>query len=37
MAFRRKKAEFKPDSTRPDLAQRLYMTPQQQRKYLKWC
>ena len=36
MAFRRKKAEFKPDSTRPDLAQRLYMTPQQQRKYLKW-
>lgn len=36
MAFRRKKTEFKPDPTSPSLSQRLYMTPQQQRKYLKW-
>jgi len=34
--FRRNKAEFKPDSKRFDLAQRLYLSPQQQKKYLKW-
>lgn len=33
--FRRKKTEFKPDSKRFDLAQRLYLSPQQQKKYLK--
>lgn len=36
MAFRRKKADFRPDSRRQDLVQKLYLTPQQQRKYLKW-
>ena len=36
MIFRRKKPEFKADSRRFDLAQQLYMSPQQQRRYLKW-
>jgi len=31
-----KKYEFKPDSDRKDLLQRLYMTPQQRRSLLKW-
>ena len=34
--FRRKDAEFKPDSQRRDLPHRLYLSPQQQKKYLKW-
>ena len=34
--FRRKNTDFKPDSRRFDLAQRLYISPQQQKKYLKW-
>lgn len=34
--FRRNKADFKPDSRRFDLAQRLYLSPLQQKKYLKW-
>ena len=36
MIFKRKKNEFKPDSQFRDLSQRLYMSPQQQRKYIKW-
>lgn len=36
MAFRRKNADFRPDSQTQDWAQRLYMSPQQQRRYLKW-
>ena len=36
MALRRKKADFRPDSRTQDLVQRLYLTPQQQRRYLKW-
>ena len=36
MAFFRKKSEFRSDTRRFDLAQRLYMSPQQQRRYLKW-
>ena len=36
MVFRRKNVDFRPDSKRFDLAQRLYMSPQQQKKYLKW-
>ena len=36
MAFRRKKPEFRPDSRTRDPVQRLYLTPQQQRRYLKW-
>lgn len=31
-----KKYEFKPDSDRKDLLQRLYMTPQQRKNLLKW-
>lgn len=37
MAFRRKKADFRPDSRTMDLAQKLYLTPQQQKLYLKWA
>ena len=36
MAFRRKKPDFRPDTRRRDLIQRLYLSPQQQRRYLKW-
>ena len=36
MAFRRKNADFRPDSQRQDWAQKLYISPQQQRRYLKW-
>ena len=36
MVFRRKNADFRPDSRTRDLVQRLYLTPQQQRRYLKW-
>ena len=36
MALRRKKAEFKPDSAARNLPQRFYISPQQQRRYLKW-
>lgn len=35
MVFRRKNTEFKADTKRFDLAQRLYLSPQQQKKYLK--
>lgn len=34
--FKRKNTEFKPDSQRRDLVHRLYLSPQQQKKYLKW-
>ena len=37
MAFRRKNADFRPDSQRQDWTQRLYLSPQQQRRYLKWA
>ena len=37
MAFRRKNADFRPDSQRQDRTQRLYQSPQQQRRYLKWA
>ena len=36
MVFRRKKPDFRPDFQRRDLVQRLYLSPQQQRRYLKW-
>lgn len=36
MVFRRKKPDFQPDFQRRDLVQRLYLSPQQQRRYLKW-
>lgn len=36
MAFRRKKSEFRPDSHIQNWTQRLYLSPQQQRRYLKW-
>ena len=36
MAFLRKNPDFKPDARTRDLAQKLYLTPQQQRRYLKW-
>lgn len=37
MAFRRKNADFRPDSQRQDWTQKLYLSPQQQRRYLKWA
>ena len=37
MAFRRKNADFRPDSQRQDWTQRLYLSPEQQRRYLKWA
>ena len=37
MAFRRKNADFRPDSQRQDWTQRLNLSPQQQRRYLKWA
>ena len=36
MAWNRKKADFRPDSQTRDWVQKLYLTPQQQRRYLKW-
>lgn len=36
MFFRRKNVDFRPDVQIPDLAQKLYLSPQQQRRYLKW-
>lgn len=36
MAFRRKKSEFRPDSQIRNWTQRLYLSPAQQRRYLKW-
>lgn len=36
MVFRRKEPDFRPDFQRRDLVQRLYLSPQQQRRYLKW-
>ena len=36
MKFRRNNTDFRPDFRFPDLAQKLYLTPQQQKRYLKW-
>ena len=36
MAFLRKKSEFRPDSSIRNWTQRLYLSPQQQKRYLKW-
>ena len=36
MKFGKKYTEFRQDSRIPDLAQKLYLTPQQQKRYLKW-
>ena len=36
MLFRKNKADFKPDTHARDLVQKLYLTPQQQKRYLKW-
>lgn len=36
MALNRRKADFRPDSQTRDWVQKLYLTPQQQRRYLKW-
>ena len=36
MANRRKRIDFRPDARATDLIQKFYLTPQQQRRYLKW-
>ena len=36
MAFLRKNSEFRPDSSIRNWTQRLYLSPQQQKRYLKW-
>ena len=36
MLFRKNQTDFKPDARTRDLVQKLYLTPQQQKRYLKW-